>query len=42
MDKLVTLGVVEGLQDSDFILESQMVELNQNKYSKQPHRPYPV
>ena len=42
MDKLVTLGVVEGLQNSDFILESQMVELSQNKYSKQPHRPYAV
>ena len=27
------------LKNSDFILESKMVELNQNKNSKQPDRP---
>ena len=35
MDKLATLGL-QGLQNSDFILESKMVELNQNQNSKQP------
>ena len=36
MDKLATPGLIEGLQNSDFILESKMVELNQNQNSKQP------
>ena len=27
------------LKNSDFILESKMEKLNQNKNSKQPHRP---
>ena len=36
MDKLATLGLIERLQNSDFILESKMVELNQNQNSKQP------
>ena len=39
MDKLVTLGLVEKLKNSDFILESKMVETNQNKNSKQQDRP---
>ena len=39
MDRLVTLGLVERLKNSDFILESKMAELNQNKNSKQPDRP---
>ena len=30
---------VDRLKNSDFILESKMVELNQNKNSKQPDRP---
>ena len=38
MDKLVTLGLVERLKNSDFILETKMTELNQNKNSKQPHQ----
>ena len=33
---------VRGLKNSDFILESKMVELNQNKNSKQPCRLDPV
>ena len=28
------------LKNSDFILESKIAELNQNKNSKQPDRPY--
>ena len=28
MDKLVTLGLIEKLKNSDFILETKMVELN--------------
>ena len=39
MDKLVTLGLVERLKYSDFILENKMVELSQNKKIKQPDRP---
>ena len=31
MDKFVTLGLVERLKNSDFILEPEMAELNQNK-----------
>ena len=31
MDKLVTLGLVERLKNSVFILESKMAVLNQNK-----------
>ena len=38
MDKLVTLGLVERLKNSDFVLETKMAELNQNN-SKQPDRP---
>ena len=32
----MTLGLVEKLKNSDFILESKMAELNQKKYSKHP------
>ena len=39
MDKLETLGLLEGLKNSDLILESKMAELNQNKNSKQLDRP---
>ena len=39
MDRLVTFGPAERLKNSDFILESKMAELNQNKNSKQPDRP---
>ena len=38
MDELVTLGLVERLKNSDFILETKMAELNKNKNSKQPDR----
>ena len=30
MDKLMTLGLVERLKNSDFILETKIAELNQN------------
>ena len=33
------LGLVERLKNSDFILETKMAELNQNKNSKQPDQP---
>ena len=36
MKKLVTLRLVERLENSDFIVETKMVELNQNKNSKKP------
>ena len=39
MDKLVMLGLVERLKNSDFILETKMAELNQNQNSKQPDQP---
>ena len=39
MDKLNTLGLVERLKNSDFILESKMGEPNKNKNSEQPDRP---
>ena len=39
MDKLVMLGLVEMLKDSDLVLRKKMTELNQNKNSKQPNRP---
>ena len=39
MNKLVTLGLVEMLKNSDLILGKKMTELNQNKNSKQPNRP---
>ena len=39
MDKLVTLGLVERLKNSNFVLETKMAELNQNKNLKQPDRP---
>ena len=42
MDKLVTLGLVEQLKNSDFILESKMAELNWNENSKRPARPHAV
>ena len=42
MDKLVTLGLVERLKNSVFILESKMTVLNKNKNSKQPDRPVAV
>ena len=35
MDRLVTLGLLESLKNSDDILEGKMVELNKKK-SKQP------
>ena len=38
MNKLVTLGLVKMLKNSDFILENKMVELNQNENLKQPDR----
>ena len=41
MDKLA-LGLVENLKNSDFILQSKMAELNQNKNLKQPGRPNAV
>ena len=34
MDRLVTFEPVERLKNSDFILDSKMAELNQNKNSK--------
>ena len=37
MDKLVTLGLVEKVKNSDSISESKMAELKEN--SKQPDRP---
>ena len=36
IDKLVTLELIERLKNSDFILESKIAELNQDKNSKQP------
>ena len=33
------LANLHRLKNSDFILESKMAELNQNKYSKQPDQP---
>ena len=42
MDKLVTSGLVERSKNSNFILESKMTELNQNKNAKQPDRPNTV
>ena len=39
MDNLVTLGRVERLNNSDFILQSKMTELNQNKNSELSNRP---
>ena len=39
MEKLVTVEVAERLKNSDFILESKMADLNQNKNSKQPDQP---
>ena len=38
MDKLCTLGLVQNLKNNNFILESKMVEINQNKNSKQQGR----
>ena len=42
MDKLVTLGLVERFKNRDFILESNVTELNQNQNSRQTDRPDPV
>ena len=39
MDKLVKVGLVERLKNSDFILESKMTKLSQNENSKHPDRP---
>ena len=39
MDNLVTLGLVERLKNSAFILEIKMAELNKNKNLKQPDQP---
>ena len=39
MDKLVTLGWRERLKSCNFILESKLAELSQNKNYKQPDRP---
>ena len=39
MDKLLTLGLVERLKNSHFILERKMAELIQHKISDQPNRP---
>ena len=39
MGKLVALGLVERLKNSDFILETKIATLNQNKSWKQPDRP---
>ena len=36
------LANFQKLKNSDFILESKMAELDQNKNSKQPNRPDPV
>ena len=37
MDKLATLEPVERLKNKDFILETKLADLNQNKHSKQPY-----
>ena len=39
MDKLLTLGLVERLKNNNLIVESKMVELNQNQSSYQPGWP---
>ena len=39
MDNLVTLGLVERLKNSGFILQSKMTELNKNNNSEQSNRP---
>ena len=39
MNKLDTLGLVETLKNSDFILVSEMAELNKIKNSEQPDQP---
>ena len=36
MDQFYTLGLVKSLKNSDFVLESKMAELNQNKQSNWP------
>ena len=38
-NEMKNLENFHGLKNSDFILESKMTELNQNKNSKQPDRP---
>ena len=37
MNKFETQGLLERLKNSNFILESKMAELNQNKSSKPPN-----
>ena len=37
MNKFETQGLLERLKNSNFILESKMTELNQNKSSKPPN-----
>ena len=39
MDKLVTLGLLERLKNSGFILKGKVTELSQNKNSKQLDQP---
>ena len=39
MDKLVTVELIETLENRDFISERKIAQLNQNKDSKQPDRP---
>ena len=39
MDKLVTLGLVERLKNSHFILESKIAGVNTSQNSKQPDPP---
>ena len=39
MNDMKNLANVHRLKNSDFILESKMAELNQNKNSKQPDQP---
>ena len=36
INRLLTLGLVKRLKNSDFILKNKMAELNQNKKSQQP------
>ena len=38
MNKLHTLGLLQRMKNSDFVLENKMEELNQNKNPKQADR----
>ena len=40
VERLEKVGLVERLKISNFILETKMAELNQNKKSKQPNQSY--